>query len=137
MAFIPLFILFRIPVFLQLASHTVLRKNLRRQYLPSFPSNSHKNSKKRSVSMFLPSSTVKATSRTSSKSLPITICRCSAIATQLFLATSQAFIEMSLLCFVHIARVKGGTIPMLAIITSIAYNPQPASLALTMDALHE
>ena len=42
---------------------------------------------------------------------------------------------MSLLCCVHIARVKGGTIPMHAVITSIACNPQPASLAPTMDAL--
>ena len=39
------------------------------------------------------------------------------------------------LCFVHIGRVKSGTIPMHAVITSIACNPQPASLAPTMDAL--
>ena len=38
-------------------------------------------------------------------------------------------------CCVHIARVKGRTIPMHAVITSIACNPQPASFAPTMDAL--
>ena len=103
-----LFILFQIHVFPQLASHTVLRKKLLYQYLPSFPNNSHNNTKKRSRPRFCHVPSTILTSRTSSKVLLITICRCSAAATQLFLATSKAFIEMSLLCFVHICMRKRG-----------------------------
>ena len=97
MSFIPLFILFQIHVFPQLENHTVLRKNLPRQCLPSFPAIA--TIPKREVHpRFCHVPSTVTTSRTSSKDFPITICRCSAAATQLFLSTSQAFIEMSLFC---------------------------------------